>query len=213
MKRVFALPLAMLLGGCQATVPLSSVERWFAPEAWPQTQRLAGPIEPISRPTLGRMNSMRVRNLVTGQVETLRVSRFGNGVRVRETDGCTWTRSYDWFAPSDSFAACGNSENWHTASATVAREGSLYPIRIGKRATYQRDAVSWNGRTSSRRTQCEVTGQEAVLRPTGATPAYVVTCDDGRVTRTTWYAPSEGPVAYHEKRQGRGVRDAWLRLD
>lgn len=213
MKRLFALLFGLSLGACGLADVPRDADRPSNIEGWPPTRSLEGPIQSVTRPTLTRMSTMQVKNLRTGQTDELRVTRFGNGVRVQETDGCTWTRAIDWFAPSDSFAGCGTSKNWHTAQAQVEREGSLFPLRVGNRAVYQRDAVSWNGRTSSRRTECEVIDTAEVLRPGGATPAYVVRCDDGRVTRTTWYAPVEGPIAYHEERQGRGVRDAWIRIN
>jgi len=213
MRRYLAFPVVLSLSACGATGSSFGLDRLLGTEGWPATRSLNGPIQPVAKPTLERMKTMRVRNLLTGETGKLRIVRFGNGVRVREPDGCTWTRALDWFAPSDSFAGCGTSKSWHTAQATVAQTGSLFPLQVGNRAFYQRDAVSWNGRTSSRLTTCEVTGTAEVLRPRGATAAYEVTCDDGRVTRTTWYAPVEGPIAYHERLKGKGVRDAWLRID
>ncbi|MEL6476120.1 MAG: hypothetical protein AAFR17_02230 [Pseudomonadota bacterium] len=214
MKAFVAASVICVLGACSAADFASQRQQLFGPEGWPETRRLDRPIAPVTRPMLRRLSSMKVENLLTGEQERIKVSRFGQGVRVREADGCIWTRAGDWFAPSDSFAACGTSKNWHTAQARISRSGSLFPMRIGKRAVYERDAVSWNGRTSSRQTACEVTDTAEVLRPGGrATPAFVVTCDDGRVARTTWYAPSKGPIAYHEERAGKGVRDAWIRLD
>lgn len=214
MRRFLAIPVLCLLSAGAAGAADVRGNPWKERDGWPTTRTLERPLPAIPTSTLPRLGDMDVANVLNGQSERFEVARFGNGVRVREANGCTWTRAGEWFAPSDSFARCGTSKNWHTARAQVAREGSLFPMRVGSAASYRREAVSWNGRTSSRVTRCEVTGTAEVLRPQGsATPAFVVNCDDGRVSRTTWYAPAEGPIAYREERKGRGVREAWVRID
>lgn len=214
MKPILAMSLAVVLGGCAASTIYLDLPLDFWGKGRPETRQLTADIAPVKSPMLRRLRSMQVKNLLDGEPHRLRISRVGNGIRVRETDGCVWTRSHDWFAPSDSFARCGTSKNWHTAEARVRREGSLFPLRVGNTATYEREAVSWNGKRSTRRTRCVVKDTVEVLRPgQGATPAYVVACDDGRVQRTTWYAPRKGPVAYHEIDGENRVRDAWVRID
>lgn len=214
MKFSAALSFAIFLGGCSLTSLDFELPLDFTGKGRPDTRSLTSALGPVNKPMLRQLRSMNVRDLLSGETRQMRISRAGNGIRVREPDGCVWTRSHDWFAPSDSFAHCGTSQDWHTAQARVLREGSLFPLQVGKSAAYERQAVSWNGKRSTRRTICEVEDAIEVLRPgQNATPALVVGCDDGRVLRTTWYAPGEGPIAYREVSRGRGVRDAWLRID
>ncbi|MEM7745689.1 MAG: hypothetical protein AAF409_18470 [Pseudomonadota bacterium] len=214
MKPILAMSLAVVLGGCAASTVDLDLPFGFFGKGRPETQPLTADIAPVESPVLRRLRSMQVQSLLDGEPDRLRISRAGNGIRVREPDGCVWTRSHDWFAPSDSFARCGTSKNWHTAKARVRREGSLFPLRVGNTATYERRAVSWNGKRSTRRSCCVVEDSVEVLRPgQAATPAYVVVCDDGRVRRTTWYSPRIGPVAYHEIDDENRVRDAWVRID
>jgi hypothetical protein len=39
-----------------------------------------------------------------------------------------------------------------------------------------------------------------------------VVCRDGTRTRTTWFAPGEGPVAFRKVHDRDGVEEAWVRL-
>ena len=179
----------------------------------PDTRPLSAEPAAVSETKLADLPSMTVESLLDGRQSRIEISRFGNGIRAREEGGCTWTKTYDWFAPSDSFANCGGSGSWRTARAKVRREGNLFPLRTGARASYLRKATSGTGKTSTRRTDCEVIGAVEVLRPDTSTPAYVVVCGDGRITRTTWYSPGLGPIAYTEEHNQKGMRDAWVRVE
>ncbi|MEL6996903.1 MAG: hypothetical protein AAFP68_01470 [Pseudomonadota bacterium] len=214
MKRILAMLLAAVLGGCTANGLDFNLPLDIAGNGKPETRALTGSIGSAKAPLLRQLRSIQVQNLLDGETHRLRISKTSGGIRVREPGGCVWTRSHDWFAPSDSFARCGSSKNWHTAQARVERDGSLFPLRIGNTATYERRAVSWNGNRSTRRTTCVVEDTVEVLRPgKRPIPTFVVACNDGRVTRTTWYAPRQGPIAYREVGRHRHIRDAWLRLD
>lgn len=180
----------------------------------PETRSLEMSIQPVNSPSRAEFSSMTVKSLLDGETSSYTVSRYGNGVRVREGSGCVWTRARDWFSPSDSWANCGTSKSWHTAQASVRILDPLYPLEVGSTGSYERRAVSLTGDVSVRETRCEVISAVEVLRPgRTATPAYVVECDDGRRTRTTWYAPGEGPVAFREEHRSRGVEEAWVRAD
>lgn len=218
MKRLLAPLIALPLAACSIAddfeLPtVSSVTSLFAP-AGPETQPLSASIKPVQRPGQNAFSSMTVADLENGSRKTFAVKTFGNGVRVTEGNGCVWTRAGDWFSPSDSWANCGTSKNWHTGQAKVRELEPLYPLRVGSVGSYQRSAVSHTGRSYSRKTVCKVTDAVEVLREgKAATPAYVVRCDDSRRVRTTWYAPSEGPVAYREVHRRNGLEEAWVRID
>lgn len=212
MKRFCSLLLTLPLAACSAGgFELPSVASIFD-DTQPKTQRLTGPIAVAERPTGEDLQSMTVTSLIDGTTNSFAVRAYGNGVRVRESDGCVWTRAADWFSPSDSWAGCGESRNWHTAQAEVREIDPLYPLQVGSVGRYERYAVSHSGRSYTRQTRCEVTDAVELLRPgQAATPAYVVECDDTRRLRTTWYAPGEGPVAYRERHFRKGVEEAWIR--
>ncbi len=213
MKRFGALILIIPLAACAGDgFELPSLASLFEDNTRPATQPLLEPMAHAARPNAGEFESMAVESLIDGSENTFTVRAYGNGIRVRESDGCAWTRAADWFAPSDSWAACGGSRNWHTAQARVRELESLYPLKVGSVGRYQRQAVSHTGRSYTRETRCEVTDAVELLRPgRAATPAYVVECDDSRRLRTTWYAPGEGPVAYREVHHRKGVEEAWIR--
>ncbi len=217
MKRLW-LPLLLLpLAACSAdgfsmpSLSLSSLTSMFDGPR-PQTRPLAAPLPPAGRPKAGELRSMTVASLTDDSTKTYTVRPYGNGVRVKESTGCTWTRAHDWFSPSDSFADCGTSSEWRTAQAEVRELAPLYPLQVGRVGRYQRRSVSRDGEVSVRDSRCEVTGAVQVIRPNAApTPAFVVDCDDGRLRRTTWYAPGAGPLAYREIHKRKGVRQAWVR--
>lgn len=213
MRTVLALALIVPLAGCGAikAPDLSGFSQ--RDDAWPETRPLTAPLRPVAAPSRRHLSTMSVVSLKNGRERRLRVRRYGAGHRVRESGGCVWTRDMDWFSPSDSWANCGSSDDWRAAQAQVRREGSLYPLRVGSTGAYTRRARSSStGEISTRRTVCAVEKTETVLRPGGAaTPAYVVVCEDGRLRRTTWFSPKEGPVAYREEHLKRGVREAWVR--
>lgn len=201
------------LASVLALAACASVEPERSSSGRPETRALTGTIEPIQEPMLSRLASIRVKNLTNGAVQELDIRRFGNGIRVHEISGCVWTKAIDWFAPSDSFANCSTSKNWQSATAQVQRTRSIFPMKVGARGTYERRAVSITNKVSNRRTKCRVRDAVEVVLPSGqAVPAYVVRCDDGRVRRTTWFAPGIGPVAYREVHKKRGLRDAWVRM-
>lgn len=214
MKRFSALLLALPLAACSVDgFELPNLARVFESPR-PDTQPLSGTIRSVPQATAAALGSMKVSSLIDGSTQTYRVRPFGNGVRVRQSDGCVWTRAGDWFSPSDSWANCGDSRNWHTGQAKVRQLDSLYPLKVGSVGRYERSAVSHTGRSYTRQTRCEVTDAVEVLRPgKAATAAYVVVCNDSRRVRTTWYAPDEGPIAYREVHHRKGVEVAWLRKD
>ncbi|WP_299618296.1 hypothetical protein [Pelagibius sp.] len=212
MKRLCALMLVLPLAACSAGgFEFPSIASLFD-TTQPETRPLTAAIAPAARPASGELRSMTVTSLLDGSRTTFSVRAYGNGIRVSESNGCTWTRARDWFSPSDSWANCGTSNNWHTAQAKVRELDPVYPLKVGEVGRYHRDAVSHSGRSYSRETRCEVTGAVELLRPgLEPTPAYVVACDDSRRIRTTWYAPGEGPVAYREEHRRHGVQEAWIR--
>lgn len=214
MKRLCALVLTLPLAACSADgFHVPDLTAIFEP-ARPDTRPLAGPIQSVTRPSAGLPREMNVTSLVDGTRKSFSARTYANGVRVRQSNGCVWTRANDWFSPSDSWANCGESSNWHTAQAQVRQLQTIYPLREGSIGRYQRSAKSHTGRSYTRETRCEVTDAVEVLRPgRAATPAFVVECDDTRRRRTTWYAPGEGPIAFRVVHRRNGVEEAWIRND
>lgn len=207
MKRPPILVLTVLLAGCGG---------WsgFGPAPGPETRSLGADLPPLERPSRSEFRNMKVQSLIDGETRTITIARFGNGLRIRDSDGCVTTRVLDWFSPSDSFAFCSSSQNWRTAQARVKVLDPLYPLDLGAEGVYWRRAVSGTGRISERESRCEVVDTVEVVRDRAPTvPAFVVECDDGRLRRTTWYSPGIGPVAYREIHEDRGVREAWVRID
>ncbi len=180
----------------------------------PDTAAVSSTLPAVNQPSASELSGFAATSLIDGTTERFAIERVGGGIRTRQDNGCTWTRSADWFAPSDSWTRCGDSTNWHTATAQVRVIDSLYPLTVGSTGVYQRQAVSHTGRTQDRRTTCRVTGAEDVIRPgLPNTSAYVVECDDTRRVRTTWYAPGKGPIAFTQVSNSEGLEESWIRTN
>lgn len=207
-------PFALLALGACAQVEGVRVAGFglFEDRTSPRTERLSTAIEPLAQPRTPLAGSFSATDLLTGEALRFETRPAGNGVRVRQSDGCVWTRSGDWFAPSDSWANCDASAHWHTGRAQVRRLASIWPLEKGAEGRWTRKATSHTGRTYTRETTCRVAGAEAVIREGRApTPAHVVVCADGKRTRTTWYAAGEGPIAFRKVHEDDGVEEAWVR--
>ncbi len=179
----------------------------------PRTAALAAPPAPIGKPRAPLARDLVALDLRTGQPLAMAVERRGAEVRVRQSDGCAWSRRGDWFTPSKDWSGCGDSDAWRDGKADVRQIASIWPMRVGGEGRWTRRAVSSTGRSYERETVCRVVGAEAVIRAGRApTPAFKVVCDDGgKRTRTTWYAPEEGPVAFVQRHAQDGVEEAWVR--
>ena len=203
--------VVVLLTGCvsDGTRILNSIGSAFDNNR-PETTAVSAELPVVEQPRA--FGGFQVASLIDGSNSSFDVQPYGNGVRVRENDGCVWTRTADWFSPSDSWANCGTSQNWHSAQAQVRQLDSLYPLRIGSQGRYERQSTSHTGRTRTRQTVCQVTGAVDVVRPGHPdTPAYVVECDDTKRVRTTWYAPGQGPIAFTQVSNTRGLEESWIR--
>lgn len=215
-RRLLA-PLALLSLGACAQIEGVRVAGYgfglFDETTRPQTERLSAPLGPIARPKAPLAGRFSATNLLTGKTLSFETRRAGDGVRVRQSDGCVWTRTGDWFTPSDSWANCDDSAHWSAGRAKVRALDSIWPLEPGAEGRWGRDAVSHTGRSYTRETTCRVVGSEAVIRAGRApTPAHVVVCADGKRTRTTWFAPGEGPVAFRKTHADKGVEEAWVRF-
>lgn len=201
------------LAGCAPLADASRAALALIPgRAAPQTAALSAPLDPARQPAAPLTRSFVARDLLSGGEIAFDVRRKGDRATVRQSDGCAWSRRGDWFAPSASWENCGDGQ-WATGRAEVRRTASIWPLRKGAEGAFSREARSSTGRAYARDTDCRVAGAEAVIRESGdRTPAWVVECRDGKRTRTTWWSPSEGPVAFRKVHADDGVEEAWVRL-
>ena len=205
--------VVLMTTGCvsNGTQILNSIGSVFETNR-PETAQISSPLPIVQQPE--GFGSFQTTSLMNGRSSSYTVQSYGNGLRVREADGCVWTSAADWFSPSDSWANCGTSKNWNSAQAQVRQIDSLYPLQVGAEGRYQRQATSHTGRTRTRNTVCRVTGAVDVVRPgLPDTSAYVVKCDDSKRVRTTWYAPGQGPIAFTQVSDSQGLEESWIRKD
>jgi hypothetical protein len=180
----------------------------------PRIAALTTPLAPLPRPPAPLEADIAATALRDGRAFTLTVEdRRGAAVRVRQSDGCAWSREGDWFTPAHGWSGCGDSDGWHDGAAQVRALASIWPLTVGAEGRWTRLAVSAAGVRYARDTACRVQAAEAVIRDgRDPTPAFKVVCDDGgRRTLTTWYAPGEGPVAFVQRDAEGRIEQAWVR--
>lgn len=213
-RNLVLLAAAALLSGCGAT-SFHDARGWRGAENARFELGAAGPLAPARAPRRQDWSTFDIIHLGSGERDRVRIEPYGSsGVRGRFSDGCVWTRQADWFSPSDSWAFCGDSDDWRTAQAAVQRTGSLWPLKIGASARYVREArSSTSGEISRRTTTCTVLDAVDVRRSSGQTEAaFKVRCEDGRRARTTWWSPSSGLLFYRQEHRSRGVERFWERV-
>lgn len=214
-----SLCLAVLaLAGCAATGDVAGMADGLMPArlvslvdaTQPAVVATGVAMPPIVAPSRSEFFDRTVENRLSGGSETLRMHASGRRIRIESAAGCRSTRLLDWFSPSVAWEGCGGSDDWRAGRAKVGVRDPLYPLEVGATGRYRRWATSHTGETSVRTTDCRVA--DAVTLDLGGrrADAFVVACDDGRIERTTWYAPGEGPVAYREAHKRRGLREAWV---
>jgi hypothetical protein len=205
-----------LLAGISACTATTDAGRTRDAEqvALPQARPVDGVLPAVVTPGANELQDLTVQSLLDGSTAHIAIEPQGEGIRIADGRGCVSTRQRDWFAPSDGYTGCGSSADWSSATGEVNVLDSLYPLEVGSTGRYLRRLVSATGEVSTRETECAVTDAVAIALPNRPeTPAYVVRCGDGRIERTTWYAPGAGPVAYREEKESGGVREAWVRVN
>lgn len=176
----------------------------------PATRELSMTLDPAPRPARALSAPITAERPWADDLRLEPRDLGGGVVEVRESDGCTWRRR-DWFAPSLHWRGCGESDAWRDGSSNVTGGEGLWPLRVGAEGRFRRRATSVTGRSYERDTLCRVEDAVEVLRADRApTPAFVVACNDGKRLRTTWWSPDEGPVAFRQSHEDRGVEAFWI---
>lgn len=210
LRRLAPLAIAALLAGCAGPMDRLS---FSLIEPGPRTRALDAPIAPVARPAAAELSSFDAIDLLSDAPLRFEMRLRRGELRTRESDGCSWTRAVDWFAPSVAWDRCGTSRRWSKGTARVRVLDRLYPIEPGATGVYERYAVGHKGDDYTRRTTCRVGEPVAVVGRSGTRmPAHVVTCDDGKRSRVTWYAPGTGPVAFVQRHEEKGIEEAWQRI-
>ena len=122
------------------------------------------------------------------QVTYVRVTRKSE--TLRESDGCTWTRSRGFYAPSTEWTNCKSRDG----KATVELKWPVFPFHVGKTWAYNVDAGRW--RTSR---ECKVVDTASVRIVSGEYDTFKIVCNDKWNTRTRYYAPKLGGTVYYER--------------
>ena len=109
---------------------------------------------------------------------------------LRESDGCTWTRSRGFYAPSTEWTNCKSRDG----KATVELKRPIFPFHVGKTWAFNVDAGRW--RTSR---ECKVVETARVRTAIGENDTFKIVCNDKWNTRTRYYAPKLGGTVYYER--------------
>ena len=126
---------------------------------------------------------------------------------LEDSDGCTWTRPKEFYAPSTEWANCGGRDG----TASVSLSGEIFPLQVGKSWSYDVDGGNW--RTAR---DCEVEDAARVRTVIGENETFKIVCTDKWNTRTRYYAPKLGTSVFlerHRRTKAQRIRYEFLKFD
>lgn len=180
----------------------------------PPTRPYDGPIAVVSQPMAAELRSFAAADLRDGADWHKDIALSPTRAAIADSAGCAAVKAPDWFAPALEWSNCGDADLAPAGSARVRVPDPLYPIERGAVGVYEVSATLADGATAERIVTCRVEDVTSVFRADSAvTPAYVVACEDGARTATTWYAPEDGPLAFIRTDAAGAVAEAWVRAD
>ncbi|MDJ0684067.1 MAG: hypothetical protein QNJ84_05170 [Alphaproteobacteria bacterium] len=180
----------MALAACQTTT--TTVEET------PATVEL-GAVDKVIYP-VGTVQDFRNKDGATDR-EALLSRENGLERWTNETTGCGWTNAGPITA-AQSWENCGDFSD---GVQEITQDGSLWPLTLGAKATYQLTGSNQAGDTWEDTRRCEVQAASNITVPSGSYDAYKVVCVGGSSARTWFYAPEVGTVAYSWFRTGKGM--------
>jgi hypothetical protein len=191
-----ALPaLALLLGAC------SNV---------PKDQPALAELAPAERPTYAAGTVYHQYDLLEGKETSWRVEAAeGEIVRGVDGEGCRFA-SADPILPAVSWENCGDDPNWRSGTRTyTSSQGSLWPLRVGNKASYVMSWTGNGGETDTGTLDCEVDGTARVATRAGEFDAFRVVClqrwEGMSRTRITYWVPGFGPAKFTDTHSRRGT--------
>lgn len=156
------------------------------------------------------LKSKRLRNGEEVTVEAVRLDE--NTRKVTRSNGCVTTNSTeDRYGPNLSWKNCNNRRKWHSGKlASVDREGSLWPFKVGNKVKYTYTRINANGRHFyGAKMSCEVVGTERVEVIAGKFDTYRIDCAYPKATRSYWFAPSVNRTVKFEQNHRKRGRTEW----
>lgn len=153
-------------------------------------------------------------DLIDAKASAWRVVAVDGGTFTGETDtGCRFTNS-DPVLPVLSWKNCGSDPAWRDGTRTyTALEGSLWPLRVGSRASYQMTWTGNGGETDRGTLDCTVDGTAHITVRAGEFDTYRVVCvqrwEGVTRDRITYWAPDVGAVKYSSTHSKRGTTESW----
>lgn len=185
--------LALILSGC-ATVEEQPAKTALEPMADPGQYRVGATFKVIKN----------------GEPQTWKVTAVdGKATLYEGSDGCKWSR-VGIFSQSLSWENC----NGGSGTQKVEAEGDLWPMEVGKTATYRFSGTNSKGNSWSGVQRCKVEGTVSVTTSTGDHDAYKVVCRDEWRTRTSYVSPAAGHrVLLTNRHNKRGTTDTYEILE
>ena len=129
------------------------------------------------------------------------------------SDGCTWVSLSDLVAPATSWSSCGSDSRWSSGeNKNMIKIGELWPLEVGKKATYTFTQHDSNGTANGQRTRkCEVMSTVNIDVESGNHDAYKVVCTRGdsnwRQTVFHYFSPAlNSSVKYVRHTTSNGIQ-------
>ena len=180
MKRKGLLFLACLLGvaGCQTVGSPSETE-------------VSKPLAPMAKPTLVVGDTWRGIDDKAQAISTRVIAVNGEQISLLRSDGCIQSMKAWEFGTSDVWKDCAIPDGFHETRSG----GSLWPLEVGKEATYVGQGSYDEGQTDwSTLRKCEVESQVRIAVAAGEYDTYKVACRGPLVRRDLVLRPrDQGP--------------------
>jgi len=170
-------------------------------------------LDPVERPDFPVGLSRHWTNLQSGEDASWEIQRIldDGAIVARSDDGCEWTVAAEWFPQPIEWKECGSNSDWRSGTRTItSSEGELWPLEVGRKATYRYQVTNAAGETASEVDHCGVRSAGRVSVAIGNVDVYRVSCvrrnEYSTQTRTWYWSPEHGEVKYTRVNSRDGVR-------
>ena len=168
----------------------------------------------VEQPTYTVGTTYHEWDLIDGKASAWRVVAVDEAKFTGETDtGCRFTNT-DPVLPVLSWENCGDNAAWRSGTRTyTAAQGSLWPLQVGNRASYEMTWTTNDGKTDRGTLDCTVDGTAHVKVRAGEFDTYRVVCmqrwNDVSRRRVSYWAPDVGTVKFTDTHSKRGTTESW----
>lgn len=171
-------------------------------------------MQPAAMPTYSLGTVYHAWDMTTDKAVSAKVVAVeGDVVTFENSNGCRFAQK-DPVLPVLSWENCGDNAAWRSGTRTyTAAQGSLWPLQVGNRASYETTWTTNDGKTDSGTLDCSVDGTAHIKVRAGEFDTYRVVCVQRWAgvsrRRVSYWTPDVGTVKFSDTHSKRGITDSW----